>query len=65
MGGSENNNAVVDAFIQRSQVGIHKVIAQKDVDFSNLTLPPGRFNDRSSVQSYQVPIRMILMREKS
>jgi hypothetical protein len=34
-GGSENNNAVVDEFIQRSQVGIHKVIAQKDVDFSN------------------------------
>jgi transposase InsO family protein len=34
-GGSENNNAVVDEFIQRSQVGMHKVIAQKDVGFSN------------------------------
>jgi transposase InsO family protein len=34
-GGSENNNTVVDQFIEQSQIGIHKVIALRDTTLSN------------------------------
>jgi hypothetical protein len=34
-GGSENNNSVVDQFIEQSQIGIHKVIALRDTTLSN------------------------------
>jgi transposase InsO family protein len=34
-GGSENNNKVVDRFIEQSQIGIHKVIALRDTTLSN------------------------------
>ena len=34
-GGSENNNKLVDHFIEQSQIGIHKVVALRDTTFSN------------------------------
>ena len=34
-GGPENNNRLIDRFIERSQIGIHKVIALRDVPLSN------------------------------
>lgn len=34
-GGSENNNIVMDKFIENSQINIQKVIALKDIHFSN------------------------------
>jgi hypothetical protein len=39
--GSENNDLVVDWFIEQSQIGIHKVIGLRDTTLSNLPLPAG------------------------
>lgn len=34
-GGSENNNSTIDGFIQDSKINIHKLIALRDIHFSN------------------------------
>lgn len=34
-GGSENNNSIMDRFIENSKINIHKLIALRDIHFSN------------------------------
>jgi len=34
-GGSENNNEAMNSFIEEDQINIHKLIALRDIDFSN------------------------------
>jgi len=34
-GGSENNNVTMDSFIESSEINIHKLVALRDIHFSN------------------------------